>query len=353
MEAIGYSCDEVEEISDMEASVGAVENLLGYRFKQKKLLEEALTHSSCAESTSYQRLEFIGDAALGLAISNFVYLSYPGLDQGKLTLLRAANICTEKLARVAVRHRLYKYVRRNVAALDDKVREFVMAVQEEEELEIHGGLVKAPKVLADIVESVAAALYVDCNFDLHTTWEIFRNLLEPIVTLDILEQQPQPVTMLFESCQKDGKQVEISYGRKEEKFFATVTIDGKFLASAFSEQKENAKLLVAKAALRKLSFGSCDPLNDNIFNHLNRDGEIEGAKQKLHELCGKKKWPKPNYKIQKEVGSAHQKRYTCSVEIEISKGILFVEGNEKPRVREAESSAASIMLYALKDANYL
>lgn len=58
-----------------------------------------------------------------------------------------------------------------------QVREFVMAVQEEEELEIYGGLVKAPKVLADIVESVAAALYVDCNFDLHTTWEVSLHLL--------------------------------------------------------------------------------------------------------------------------------------------------------------------------------
>lgn len=127
-------------------------------------------------------------------------------------------------------------------------------------------------------------------------FQIFRDLLEPIVTLDILAQQPQPVTMLFESCQKDGKQVDISYSRKEEKISATVTVDGKFVASASSEQKENAKLLAAKAALQKLSYGSCDLLNDNIFNQLNRDGEIEGAKQKLHELCGKKKWPKPNYK---------------------------------------------------------
>ncbi|XP_042008831.1 ribonuclease 3-like protein 2 isoform X2 [Salvia splendens] len=116
--------DEVEEISDIEASVGAVENLLGYCFKQKKLLEEALTHSSCADSpsASYQRLEFVGVAALGLAVANFVYLYYPGLDPGKLSLLRSANTSTEKLARVAVRHRLYKYVRHNAAVLDERNR---------------------------------------------------------------------------------------------------------------------------------------------------------------------------------------------------------------------------------------
>lgn len=119
--ASGGWCNEVEEVTHMEASVGAVENLLGYRFKQRKLLEEALTHSSCVDSTSYQRLEFVGDAALGLAFSNFVYLNYPGLDPGKLSLLRAANISTEKLARVAVRHRLYKYLCHKVTSLDEKV----------------------------------------------------------------------------------------------------------------------------------------------------------------------------------------------------------------------------------------
>lgn len=113
--------EENQEIADMEASVRAVENLLKYRFENKKLLEEALTHSSCTNSASYQRLEFVGDAALGLAISNYVFLQYPDLDPGKLSLLRSANISTEKLARVAVRHQLYKYVRHNVTALHEKV----------------------------------------------------------------------------------------------------------------------------------------------------------------------------------------------------------------------------------------
>lgn len=110
-----------EEDIEMAASVMAVENLLSYRFKQKKLVEEALTHPSCIESSSYQRLEFVGDAALGLAVSNYFFLNYPNLDPGKLSLLRSANISTEKLARVAVRHRLYHYLRHNVPALDEKV----------------------------------------------------------------------------------------------------------------------------------------------------------------------------------------------------------------------------------------
>ncbi|GFP79104.1 ribonuclease 3-like protein 2 [Phtheirospermum japonicum] len=115
----------------MEALVSAVERLLRYRFKNKKLLEDALTYPSYTGSASYPRLEFVGDAALGLVISNYFFLKYPDLDQGKLSLVRAANISTEKLARVAVRHHLYKYVRHNVTTFDEKVRLFNNLQQKE------------------------------------------------------------------------------------------------------------------------------------------------------------------------------------------------------------------------------
>lgn len=105
----------------MEGAIAAIETIMSYSFRDKTLLEEALTHSSYTEFRSYQRLEFVGDAALGLAFSNYVFLAYPHLDPGQLSLLRAANISTEKLARVAVRNGLYRYIRHNAAALDDKV----------------------------------------------------------------------------------------------------------------------------------------------------------------------------------------------------------------------------------------
>ena len=117
---------EVSPSPEMEVSVGSVERIIGYRFKNKKLVEEALTHSSSsssgADSVSYQRLEFVGDAVISLAISNYFFHAYPQLKPGELTTLRSANVSTEKLARVAVRRDLYHYVRRfNVDSLDDQV----------------------------------------------------------------------------------------------------------------------------------------------------------------------------------------------------------------------------------------
>ncbi|KAG5570277.1 hypothetical protein H5410_060043 [Solanum commersonii] len=339
--------DEIDIITDMAASIRAVEEILNYKFKNEKLLEQALTHSSCTDSPSYQRLEFVGDAALGLAISNFVYLTYPELDPGQLSLLRSANVSTEKLARVAVKHSLYKFVRHNTTSLDQKVKEFVIAVEQEKQAELHGGAMKAPKVLADIVESVVAAVYVDCHFDLKALWKIINGLLEPIITLDLLAQQPQPVTMLYELCQKEGKHVDIKHWRKEEKDIASVYVDGQFVVSATSENKENAKLHAAKAALTKLAYKHTSKLDLEVEPNT----EFGGAKQKLNELCGRKKWPAPTYRIEKQVGPSHDRRFICSVQVAVAKGVVFVTGEEKMRVKDAENSAASAMIWGLQGSN--
>ncbi|KAK9938600.1 hypothetical protein M0R45_015328 [Rubus argutus] len=294
---------------EMKQSVEAVEMIVGYAFKNKRLLEEALTHSSHSDAVSYQRLEFVGDAVISLALSNYLFLAYPGIDQGKLSMLRSANVSTEKLARVAVRHGLFRYLRHSAPTLHHKVREFTEVVSGEEEAPlVYRGSVKAPKVLADIVESVAAAIYVDLNFDLEKLWMIFRHVLEPMVTLEDLQQQPQPVTKLFEVCQKYRKHVDIKYWRDARKSIASVYVDGNFVASSSSEHKEVAKVNAAVIALCKLSRFMC--INDasvEVIAGIDGSFHIEGAKHKLHQLCGKKKWPKPIYNIEQDEGSSRRR----------------------------------------------
>ncbi|XP_060199810.1 ribonuclease 3-like protein 2 isoform X1 [Lycium barbarum] len=274
-----------------------MEELLNYRFNNTKLLEEALTHSSFSNSVSnFNRLAFIGDAALGLAISSYFFSTYPDIDCGKLTDLRAANVSTEKLARVAVRHGLYNYLRHNSAILDEKlvrtstnatgylppptsntykVKEFVITVQQEEKMEFYGGDIKAPKVLADIVESIMGAVYLDCGFDVNALWMIFRRLLEPIIMLNVLEEQPQPVTMLFGLSKKDGKQVDVEHRREGDKNIASVYLDGQFIASASSEHKEIAKLQVAKAALKELFYNPYDKMDVEFVPFQRKKRDVE------------------------------------------------------------------------------
>lgn len=114
----GMSEEDLKKIS-----VPAVEKILGYRFKQKKFLQEALTHASCNDgSASYQRLEFLGDAILRLALAQFVFCDNPEwLLPEQLTNLRDVNVSNERLACVAVHHKLHPHIRHNDRDFDGRV----------------------------------------------------------------------------------------------------------------------------------------------------------------------------------------------------------------------------------------
>lgn len=104
-------------------SLKEVEAILGYKFKDKQLLVQAFTHSSyCVEnSISYERLEYIGDSVLNFLTSKEQFLLYPDLDPGHLTRLLAANVDTEKLARIAIKHGLHRYMRHQKPQFEEKV----------------------------------------------------------------------------------------------------------------------------------------------------------------------------------------------------------------------------------------
>ncbi|XP_047150103.1 ribonuclease 3-like protein 2 [Vigna umbellata] len=330
----------------MEASVIEVERILSYGFIDRKLLEEALTHSS-STGVSYERLEFVGDHIIGLAISKHLFLAYPQLDPGQLSDLLDVNVSKEKLARVAIHRGLHRFIRQSFSSvLRDEIELFEKAVTlEKYPVGIHGGSVGAPKVLSDIVESVAAAVYFDLGFDLEKFWEKFRVILEPIVTPGDLEQQPHPVKELFKICQKMGKLLKIKSVRKETDSIAYVFVDGKFIASASSAQKDLAKLEAAKIALDTLA-----PLLPPTSTRPSITDMQLRAKQKLNELCQNKKWPKPEYSIAEESGPSHGKRFVCSVKITIEEeeGVFLLRnGCEKSKLKDAENSAASMMLITL------
>ncbi|GAU50540.1 hypothetical protein TSUD_409850 [Trifolium subterraneum] len=99
--------------NDSLSQLHEVETILNYKFKNKHLLEKAFTHSTyCGEnSLSYERLEYVGDAVLNLLISKEQFFLYPNMQPGHLTRLRAVNVDAEKLARVAVKHGLHRYLR--------------------------------------------------------------------------------------------------------------------------------------------------------------------------------------------------------------------------------------------------
>jgi hypothetical protein len=117
------------------------------------------------------------------------------------------------------------------------------------------------------------------------------------VTLDDLEQNPQPVTMLFEICQKNGKKLDVRQWRNGAKSTVSVYVDEDLVASASSDQKDIARLDAAKIALHKLEqiLPAVTMMSDCCAD-LDCTFEIEAGMQNLYAICGMKKWPKPVYR---------------------------------------------------------
>ena len=129
-----------------------LEEKIGYTFKNRQLLVTALTHSSysnerhSADICSYERLEFLGDSILGLVTAEFLYAHEPKLPEGRMTKLRAELVCEANLHKTALSLGLGKYMRLGKG-------------------EEHTGGRERPSILADMVESIIAAIYLDSGMD--------------------------------------------------------------------------------------------------------------------------------------------------------------------------------------------
>ncbi|KAK4429317.1 Ribonuclease 3-like protein 3 [Sesamum alatum] len=200
--------EEKEKSSSWDNLVEEIKGIIGYEFRNPSLLREAFTDNSYLDedktsTASYERLEYMGDAVLGFFMAKEHFAMYPDLAPGQLTKLRAANVDNEKLARVALKYGLHTFLRHKKPLLAGQIKEFEEAIVE---YPVHSsGLVDAPKALADIVESLVGAVYVDSN-SMDTTCKIIQNLLQPMITPSTL--QTHPVTMLYEICQKNKVKLE-------------------------------------------------------------------------------------------------------------------------------------------------
>ena len=128
-----------------------LEEKIGYCYKKKELLQQALTHSSFAneqkinKSRDYERLEFLGDAVLELVSSDFLFHTNPDMSEGKLTRLRASMVCEPSLAYCARDLELHEYIRLGKGE------------------EMTGGRHR-DSIISDVMEAVIGSLYLDGGF---------------------------------------------------------------------------------------------------------------------------------------------------------------------------------------------
>jgi len=230
-----------EKYSTIEERVRAVEQLTGHDFQDKKLVEHALTHPSATEHEpllSYQRLEFLGDAVVGLCVADYAYRNYPQADEGALTKMR-----------VAVVQGTFLSERQQLAGFDQ-----LIIFGPSEKSASSRGMTRA---LEDSFESLAGALYLDAGFDRAYTWVMSQ--LEEYVTPDAILASANPKSALQELVQRTGGVVTYrivgeSGPAHAPRFIAEVLINKVAHAKAEGESKKAAEAAAAAQALRELTL---------------------------------------------------------------------------------------------------
>jgi len=164
----------------MDKSLDALQQRIGHRFNDARLLTRALTHRSFGTDHN-ERLEFLGDAVLSLAVSELLFDRFAGSDEGDLTRVRAHLVREDSLHRVAVQLGLPEVLRLG-------------------EGEARGGGAQRPSILADALEALIGASFVDGGFD--AARALVRGLFgEVITTTDIASWTKDAKTELQEWLQ--------------------------------------------------------------------------------------------------------------------------------------------------------
>lgn len=223
------------------AKRNTLERRLGVTFKNPALLQQALVHSSYVNenpetaSRSNERLEFLGDAVLGLIVADEFFAAYPDLDEGRLTELRAQLVRRDTLAKAARRLRLGE--------------ELLLGRGEEA-----GGGQARPTNLAHVYEAVLGAIFLDGG--LPKVRRFIRRSLQPeFEHLTDAALQLDPKSRLQEICQSRYQStplyqlVEAQGPDHARRFTVEVLVDGRALGLGEGRSKQQAEKEAARQAL--------------------------------------------------------------------------------------------------------
>lgn len=222
-----------------QPSLKKIESVLGYDFKDKGLLSKALSHrSSVTDGFANERLEFLGDAVLGVIVSDFLFRRYPNHNEGNLTKIKASLVNEAMLSKVAISHGL---------------GQFIFLSPEEEK---SGGRTK-PSIIADATEALIGATYLDGGLD-PAARVIDRLILKDFEYLIKDEAMLNYKGELLERMQGEGRgtpryEVINEIGPDHIKTFEiSVSVDGSRLGIGKGMSKKEAEQRAAKMALENL-----------------------------------------------------------------------------------------------------
>ena len=219
-----------------------LETAIGYKFKNITLLQNALTHSSYANEhwhnslKSNERLEFLGDSILGMVVAEYLYKHFPDRPEGDLTRMRADMVCERSLAKIAEQVHLGDY----------------LSLGHGEE---QGGGRSRPSILADAVESVLAACFLDGGM------EAAESFIRRFVLCNVPESklQNQDYKTALQELVQQKKNQQLSYrligesGPDHNKeFVVELTLNGNVVGKGIGSSKKRAEQDAARVALQAM-----------------------------------------------------------------------------------------------------
>ncbi len=217
------------------------EKRLGYSFKNKQLIIEALTHKSYKKPYNNERLEFLGDAVIDLVVAEFLYKKFPESDEGVLSKTRASIVNEQGLSKLAKMIDLGESLfisnaeennrGREKSSLTSNAFEAVMGA-----IYLESGLKTVEKIVVDILNRAYPKI------DLKTLSKDYKTALQEIT------QSIEGVTPEYELVGSRGPD-------HQKEFEVRVSLRGKELAVAVGKSKKDAQQKAAKIAMDKLETG--------------------------------------------------------------------------------------------------
>lgn len=219
--------------------MNSLEQKIGYTFKNKRLLQRALSHSSYANENksiggSNERLEFLGDAVLSIVVSDAIFKDYTNLPEGELTRIRASLVCEKSLFLFAKSIDLGSYLKLGKGE------------------KINGGQTR-PSILSDAFEAVIAAIYLDGGIDAAT--EFVMKFVRPELDCHDGGIFKDFKTKLQEIIQQNPEEhleyrlVSESGPDHDKRFTVEVCLNSNVIGKGTGHSKKQAEQLAAKEAI--------------------------------------------------------------------------------------------------------
>ena len=232
-----------------EDDVEKLEKTLGYEFKDKNIIAACFSDSE----SNFEKLEFLGDAILDFCMLEYFYNKYPELQPGDLATLKSSSVNNEFLGFACVQLGIHEYL--SPIFKDNDLERYVS-----ERGDIYERDHEAPKVLADILEAIFGAIFVDSEEDFQLTCSKVLNLLGSLIdeysTPDVIQRCP--MRMLNESLQALGQNFQnsieyqysllTSYEERGGSIFCSVYYQGNLISKAQGNTTKTSKRRAARSA---------------------------------------------------------------------------------------------------------